>query len=219
MRVESNACTPCSAGSEIAAGSDATGADTFCTCPANSRVVQSYTSDNTKKYGSTACTSTSDCETKCGSDSACLGYTNSGAGVTSWGDYTCPLSDNVYIDIVANDEAFAVIKIDGSLKVWGDSTTGGSGAPSGYFVSVVGTDDAFAALKADGSIKAWGSSGHGGSGAPTSSGFTKIFSNSHAFAAIDGDGEITAWGNCLLYTSDAADDTPCLCRSRWSPYH
>ena len=23
---------------------------------------------------------------------------------------------------------------------------------------------------------------------------------------------------CLLYTSDAADDTP-LCRSRWSPYH
>ena len=26
------------------------------------------------------------------------------------------------------------------------------------------------------------------------------------------------YGNCLLYTSDAADDTP-LCRSRWSPYH
>ena len=25
--------------------------------------------------------------------------------------------------------------------------------------------------------------------------------------------------NCLLYTSDAADDTPSLCRSRWSPYH
>ena len=24
--------------------------------------------------------------------------------------------------------------------------------------------------------------------------------------------------SCLLYTSDAADDTP-LCRSRWSPYH
>ena len=24
--------------------------------------------------------------------------------------------------------------------------------------------------------------------------------------------------DCLLYTSDAADD-PTLCRSRWSPYH
>ncbi len=24
---------------------------------------------------------------------------------------------------------------------------------------------------------------------------------------------------CLLYTSDAADEPPLLCRSRWSPYH
>ncbi len=24
---------------------------------------------------------------------------------------------------------------------------------------------------------------------------------------------------CLLYTSDAADETSLLCRSRWSPYH
>ena len=25
--------------------------------------------------------------------------------------------------------------------------------------------------------------------------------------------------DCLLYTSDAADDPPSWCRSRWSPYH
>ena len=28
----------------------------------------------------------------------------------------------------------------------------------------------------------------------------------------------TTINNCLLYTSDAADDMP-VCRSRWSPYH
>ena len=36
---------------------------------------------------------------------------------------------------------------------------------------------------------------------------------------IDADDDmISEYTDCLLYTSDAADD-PTLCRSRWSPYH
>ena len=72
--VVNNVCVSC--GDNINdAGDDASGADTTCDCKANFRVLTSYASDNTKKYGSTACTTKSDCETKCSSDSACLGYT------------------------------------------------------------------------------------------------------------------------------------------------
>ena len=106
FRVSSNLCVPCSAGSESAGGDEATGADTFCACPADSRVAISYASDNTKKYGSTACTSTSDCGTKCGSDSACLGYTT----VTS--------------QVVMFNYGLHVIQPDGTVDAWGPNTKG-----------------------------------------------------------------------------------------------
>jgi diketogulonate reductase-like aldo/keto reductase len=64
---------------------------------------------------------------------------------------------------ISNARAFAVLKSDGSIKAWGDSNYGGTGAPtdSGY-TKIYSTSAAFAALKSDGSITAWG----GPSGGP-----------------------------------------------------
>ncbi len=94
-----------------------------------------------------------------------------------------------------NTNAFAALKADGSIKAWGNSYSGGTGAPSdnGY-TKIYSTWGAFAALKADGSITAWGASDKGGTGAPSDNGYTKIYSNWSAFAALKADGSITAWG-------------------------
>ena len=63
----------------------------------------------------------------------------------------------------ANEKAFAALRGDGSIAAWGDSVSGGSGAPSGSgFTAVFSTRYAFAALRGDGSIAAWGRSGEGG---------------------------------------------------------
>jgi hypothetical protein len=46
---------------------------------------------------------------------------------------------------------FAAIKTDGSIKAWGASDSGGSGAPStGVYTKIYSNIYAFAALKADG---------------------------------------------------------------------
>jgi hypothetical protein len=59
---------------------------------------------------------------------------------------------------------------------WGDSDSGGTGAPSnGVYTKIYSIDNAFAALKADGSIKAWGGSNFG-SIAPSDSGYHQPFS-------------------------------------------
>jgi hypothetical protein len=44
--------------------------------------------------------------------------------------------------------AFAALKADGSIKAWGDSRYGGTGAPSnGVYTKIYSTGYAFAALK------------------------------------------------------------------------
>ncbi len=97
---------------------------------------------------------------------------------------------------ISNENAFAALKVDGSITEWGSSDSGGTGAPSdsGY-TKIYSNRSAFAALKADGSITAWGVPGFGGTGAPDDSGYTKIYSTEDAFAALKADGSITAWGN------------------------
>jgi WD40 repeat protein len=63
----------------------------------------------------------------------------------------------------SNDGAFAALKADGSIKVWGNSNTGGVNAPAGSgYTKIYSTGSAFAVIKADGSIKAWGDSNKGG---------------------------------------------------------
>jgi diketogulonate reductase-like aldo/keto reductase len=65
--------------------------------------------------------------------------------------------------MVQNTRAFAALKADGSIKAWGDSGFGGTGAPAGHgYTKIYSTEQAFATLKVDGSIKAWGYSQYGG---------------------------------------------------------
>jgi hypothetical protein len=67
----------------------------------------------------------------------------------------------------AIEPAFAALKSDGSIAVWGNSTAGGSGAPADNdYTKIYSTTSAFAALKSDGSITVWGHLAFGGSGAP-----------------------------------------------------
>jgi hypothetical protein len=74
--------------------------------------------------------------------------------------------------------AFAVLKANGSIKAWGNSESGGIGAPTdrGY-AKIYSNAYAFAALKADGSIKAWTDSGSGRKRAPAGKGYTGIYYN------------------------------------------
>ena len=95
-----------------------------------------------------------------------------------------------------NWTAFAALNVDGSIKAWGELSSGGTGAPKdGGYTAIYSNMYSFAALKADGSIKAWGNSSFGGSGAPTDSGYTSIYGAGYAFAALKAvDGSIKAWG-------------------------
>jgi hypothetical protein len=59
-----------------------------------------------------------------------------------------------YTKIYSTDGAFAALKADGSITVWGASYARGTGAPSGSgYTKIYSTKYAFAALKADGTIK------------------------------------------------------------------
>ena len=101
--------------------------------------------------------------------------------------------------------AFAALKADGTIAVWGSSRAV-AGAPSdaGY-VSVTPSNYAFAALKADGHITAWGELSINGAtstewrsasdGAPTDAGYISIAANAGAFAALKSDGSISTWGH------------------------
>jgi alpha-tubulin suppressor-like RCC1 family protein len=110
-----------------------------------------------------------------------------------------------------NLTAFAALKPDGSVKVWGNTTNGGSqaAAPTGTgYTAITSNEKAFAALKNDGSIFAWGVSTSGGTGEPTGTGYQQIYASRSAFAALKNDGSITVWGDSngggLPYSTTAA---------------
>jgi alpha-tubulin suppressor-like RCC1 family protein len=110
--------------------------------------------------------------------------------------------------ISSNLAAFAAIKPDGSLTVWGDPASGGTGAPtdSGY-TQVFSTSTAFTALKSDGSLTSWGNTLNGGSNAPTGTGFSQVVSSSAAFAALKSDGSLVTWGDAASGGSGAPTGT------------
>jgi hypothetical protein len=65
--------------------------------------------------------------------------------------------------LIETSSAFAALKANGLIKVWGDQDSGGRDAPTGKgYTKIYSTDYAFAALKANGSIKAWGDPDFGG---------------------------------------------------------
>jgi hypothetical protein len=62
-----------------------------------------------------------------------------------------------YTKIYSTDSAFAAIKTDGTIAVWGASDSGGTGAPSGNsYTKIYSNFRAFVAVKADGSIAIYG---------------------------------------------------------------
>lgn len=127
--------------------------------------------------------------------------------------------------IVSTDEAFAALRNDGSVVVWGNAGFGGDKftgfwgyKESGYgsstvlansiasqldgtvdVTTILSTQRAFAALKADGSVVTWGDSFYGGNSKAVadklSSGVVKIASDNIGFAALKQDGSIVTWGN------------------------
>ena len=96
------------------------------------------------------------------------------------------------VAVYSNNGAFAALKSDGSVVLWGGGTV--TNANSGV-VAVYSNTQAFAALKTDGSVVAWGNSSYGGT-APgnVSSGVVAVYSTQLAFAALKTDGSVVAWG-------------------------
>ncbi|QNI52810.1 peptidase family S8 protein [Synechococcus sp. BIOS-E4-1] len=105
-----------------------------------------------------------------------------------------------------NQAAQAVVKDDGSVIAWGNSSYGGNSSSVQSKLNS-GVEDvysnyySFAALKDDGSVVTWGNSSYGGNQsinnsntAGLKSGVTDISSSSHAYAAIKDDGSVITWG-------------------------
>jgi hypothetical protein len=61
-----------------------------------------------------------------------LSWINLGITTVSGCTFTSPLwvTDSGYTKVYSNRYAFSALKADGSIKAWGDSNYGGSGAPS-----------------------------------------------------------------------------------------
>ena len=109
--------------------------------------------------------------------------------------------------LVANNNAFTALKVDGSLVTWGLEINDATSAPvENGFKQITSNSSSFAGIKSDGSILSWGDSHTGGVGAPTGTGFTSIVSSYKAFAALKADGGIAVWGDANSGGSDAPFD-------------
>ncbi len=104
-----------------------------------------------------------------------------------------------------NRNAFSVLKVDGSVVAWGESSSGGDGSELPKDLNkdvqqIFSSAFAFAALKKDGSVFSWGDPNAGGDLPARISGFLKsgvkkLFSTAFAFAALKDDGSVYTWGN------------------------
>jgi len=103
----------------------------------------------------------------------------------------------------ANLSAFAALKNDGSVVVWGDPAFGGYSSKIASDLNgtidvtqIYSNEGAFAALRADGSVITWGSANHGGIHPfLTLQNVTQIYSTTNAFAALNTDGSVDTWGD------------------------
>ena len=69
--------------------------------------------------------------------------------------------------VVGNEEAFAAVKVDGSVVTWGRANCGGDSSTvaeqlSSGVLTVFRNSQAFAAVKVDGSVVTWGRAENGG---------------------------------------------------------
>ena len=107
-----------------------------------------------------------------------------------------------YPGMYANGSAFAVIKEDGSVVTWGDSSYGGDSSSVTNKLTdvkaIYSNGYAFAALKKDASVITWGDSSYGGDSSDVADKLTDvkaIYSTISAFAALKDDGSVVTWGN------------------------
>ena len=97
--------------------------------------------------------------------------------------------------------AWAALKRDGSVVVWGDAASGGKieAKRQGLqnVVKLYSTHSAFAALKSDGTVAVWGNPDAGGSlgNNLVLEDVKDIYSTDSAFAALKNDGTVVAWGD------------------------
>jgi hypothetical protein len=100
-------------------------------------------------------------------------------------------------DLYYTDTAFAALKVDGSVVVWGHTSNGGSlGAVDATNVAYIfSTRYAFAALKLDDTVVAWGQGSNGGSiPGGTVSNVLNVFASDLGFVALKQDGSVFGWG-------------------------
>lgn len=99
--------------------------------------------------------------------------------------------------------AFAALKTDGSVVVWGSDYYGGDSSAAAVdltsnVVALYANTKAFAALKSDGSVVSWGKSSEGGDSSAVAddlnAGVSEIYATNYAFAALKNDGTIISWG-------------------------
>ena len=79
-------------------------------CNDGYHVKTTFTSDNTKKYGSTPCDNTTDCESKCAANATCAGYTSSHKKTIAIGAF-----------------GICTLKTDGTVNCWGKNADGDLG--------------------------------------------------------------------------------------------
>lgn len=139
-------------------------------------------------------------------DGTIVSWGLSGAGGANSGNSMAPANtlSNKFVTIYATSQrgaavgSFAAIRADGSIAVWGDANTGGSGAPTGTgYVSITKTKDAYAALNANGTVAFWGGANTGGSNGPSganATGYKAIYSTYAAFVGVRVDGSLWSWG-------------------------
>ena len=103
--------------------------------------------------------------------------------------------------MIANTEAYAAIKADGTVVTWGNVATGGDSASvAGSLVDVMEiahTQHAFAALRVDGTVVTLGDSNYGGDSSSVASNLTNVthlYAIDNAFAARRADGSVVSWG-------------------------
>ena len=103
-------------------------------------------------------------------------------------------------DLFTSGAAFAALKSDGSVVVWGDPTRGGSapGLDLTGVAQVVPGSGCFAALRHDGSVLTWGLAANGGNSslvaAELTGGVAKVVAAPYGLLAVKTNGRLVVWG-------------------------
>ena len=129
-------------------------------------------------------------------------------------DLTAALRSGV-IAIYNTDDAFAALKLDGSVVTWGDKKYGGDSRKvhdqlTSGVKSIVANRDAFAAMKEDGTVISWGVGLGGGDASEIPSelyyDISNLIANNYGFAALTKTKSVVLWGTDNEITKELKSD-------------